>query len=142
SAAFHTADRSAPAVERERIRNSLAEDPGGFAPQVLRVILAANLFDEGEFFDRLRLRAIGQAQKRVRENERYVAGVFRVAERAPFDELGALKNLPQIARFAKLGEAVHVEQSRRRRSDERRMRGRSDVGDLFEERDILRIASE
>ena len=112
SAAFHTADRCTPAVERERIGNPLAEDPRGVAPQVLRVVLAADLFDESEFLDRLRLRAIGQAQERVRENEGYVAGVFRVAERAPLDELGALKHLREIARLAQLGEAVHVEQSR------------------------------
>src|SRR5664279_5530122 len=95
-AALHAADRDGPVIEREGLGQARPERVGGVSPKVLLVVLAVHVLFEIEGLSRDGVRAIRETHERVGEGEPHVAGVLRVAERAPLRILGPVEDLSLI----------------------------------------------
>src|SRR5262245_3399349 len=139
---FLAADGGSPAVLGERVGDARTHRPGGVHPEILVVLLARDVLLEAERLDGVRGLAVGQAAEHPGQGEPDVARVLGVAEGPPLDVLGALEDHRQVTRLLQLGVAVHAEERRSRRRDQRCERRRGDVRQLLEQQEVLRVLFE
>ena len=136
------ADAHRPAVFLEGAVDVGRHRVGGVHPGVFLALVAVGLLLEGEFLDRLRLGAVGQARQHARHAQRDVAAVDRVAQALPGRVVRRVHQLADVARVHQLGPGVHAEQVRIRAGDQRRERRRGDLREVAQQLHVGRRVAE
>jgi len=149
AAVLGAADGRAPAKLCERIGQLRAEDVRRIHPRIIFMrdglgIALRVEFDlfEVEFLDDLRVLAVGQTRQRPRHREHHEPRIVRVAEAAPLHIRLVEEDLFQVAGLRQLREALHADQLRGSRRDERaEARGRN-LRHLGEQVDVFGVIRE
>ncbi len=142
TAGFDAADLRAPPESFEGTIDVDGHRIGGIRPRILARVTACGVLLEIELLDRVGLRAIGQPRQKARHRHADVLGIVRIAQRAPRRIVRSAEDLLQVARIGQLLPGFHAEQRRRRRGDERRMRGPGDLRHLAQQFDVARSVIE
>ena len=112
------------------------------SPQVLVVIGSLDVLRVIEFLDGLRVRAVGEPEHEAGKHEAHISGVFGLAERIPFEELGSFHVIVKVLDLGEVLDRLLAEELRARRSQKRAMAGGRNLRNVLQKGDVGRAAVE
>ncbi|MCY1434868.1 hypothetical protein D9M71_509440 [compost metagenome] len=142
AAGLRATDLYTPAVIDEALHHVGGEREGRVGPQVLVVVRPFHALDVVEAAHRNGVRAVGQAAEHTGHGQADVAGVVAVAEGLPLQVLGAIEVVADILDRRDFLHRLLAEEGRTNGAYERHVRCRSHLGDVAQQRDILRPTAE